>query len=65
MRKNLIEEKFNIKYSNVRPFIFLLAKYIAFKQGKITAEELHNQNDENLSDEESKLEVAGKIPYYK
>lgn len=65
LRRSLIEENYNQKYSNVRPFIFLVSKYIAYKQGKLDDEELYNVKETNFSDDDSKVDYHGRVPYYK
>lgn len=45
LHRNLIDEDHNRKYSNVRPFIFLVTKYIAYLQGKVSPKSIKKSNE--------------------
>ena len=65
LRRSLIESTFNEKYSNVRPFIFLLAKYIAYKQGRVDGSAMSNIKALNFTDDETKVYSHGKSAFFK
>ena len=65
LSRNLIEEDFNTKYSNVRPFIFLLSKYVYYKQGKLENFQLLEPSQTEDADFNDSLDFDGKFDIYK
>lgn len=49
----------------MKPFIFLLSKFIAYHNNEISHEALYNMKQLEFCDDDTKVEYNGKIPYYK